>query len=249
MTSPVPRAWRRALEILRWRGPGHFLLLILRELLRPIMYWYAWNIYSTDLRLPLTQPYAKGKFDVRIFVGDKDRPVGREQLTLIGEPLPQNFDTRVSRGDALAIVYSGGEPVASGWMTFSSGMELAYGITWILRPAEGTQYGSFVIPKWRGHGIFSLLNVALNTYARENGVLHSIGSISVLNTQSLSLARRLGKKKIMTVILLHIRGLGWTFQKAIGAPLNTRFTSTPGRVGSSALRGTAISGCPPAERS
>jgi GNAT superfamily N-acetyltransferase len=239
MTSPVPRAWRRALEILRWRGLGHLLLLTLRELLRPIMYWYAWNIYSTDLQLPLTQPYAKGKFDVRIFVGDKDRPVAREQLTLLGEPLPQDFDTRVSRGDALAIVYSdgddgvahGGVPVASGWMTFSSGMELAYGITWILRPAEGTQYGSFVLPKWRGRGIFSLLNVALNTYARENGVLHSIGSISVLNTQSLSMARRLGKKRIMTVILLHIRGLGWTFQKALGAPLNTRFTPRTGKVG------------------
>jgi len=230
MTSPVPRAWLRALEILRWRGPGHFLLLTLRELLRPVIYWYAWNIYSTDLQLPLTQPYAKGKFDVRIFAGDKDRPVARQQLTLLGEPLPKNFDTRVNRGDALAIVYSGAEPVASGWMTFSSGMELAYGITWILRPAEGTQYGSFVLPKWRGHGIFSLLNVALNTYARENGVLRSIGSISVLNTQSLSMAKRLGKKKIMTVILVHIRGLGWTFQKAIGAPLNTRFTPWPGRV-------------------
>jgi GNAT superfamily N-acetyltransferase len=186
---------------------------------------------------------------MRIFAGDKDRASAREQLTLLGEPLPQNFDTRVNRGDALAIVYSCGEPVASGWMTFSSGMELAYGLAWILQPGEATQYGAFVLPKWRGHGIFSLLNVALNTYARENGVVHSIGSISVLNTQSLSMARRLGKKKIMTVMLLHIRGLGWTFQKAMGAALNTRFTSTPGRVGSSALRGTAISGCPPAERS
>ena len=249
MTSSVPRAWRRALEILRWRGLSYFVLLALREILRPVMYWYAWNIYSTDLRVPLTQPYAKGKFDVRIFAGGEDRALAREQLASLGEPLPQNFDTRVNRSDALAIVYSGAEPVAFGWMTFSSGMELAYGLAWILQPGEGTQYGAFVLPKWRGHGIFSVLNVALNTYAREHGVLRSIGSISVLNTQSLSMARRLGKKKIMTVMLLHIRGLGWTFQKAVGAPLHTRFTPTPGRVGSSALRGTAISGCPPVKRS
>jgi L-amino acid N-acyltransferase YncA len=223
MTSPVPRAWRRAGEILRWRGPGHFFLLVLREVLRPLMYWYAWNIYLTDLQEPLTRPYAKGKFDVRIFSGENDREIAHEQLASLGEPLPQNFAQRINRGDALGVVYCGAEPVAFGWMTFSSGMELAYGTTWILHPKEGTQYGSFVLPKWRGRGIHSVLNVALNTYAREHGVLRSVGSISVLNNQSLSMAKRLGKKKIMTVILVHVRGIGWTFRKAIGAPLHTRF--------------------------
>jgi hypothetical protein len=223
MTSPFPRAWRRAGEILRWRGPGHFFLLVLREVLRPLMYWYAWNIYLTDLEEPLTRPYAKGKFDVRIFAGENDREIAREQLASLGEPLPSNFAQRINRGDALGVVYCGPEPVAFGWMTFSSGMELAYGTTWILHTNEGTQYGSFVLPKWRGHGIFSVLNVALNTYAREHGVLRSVGSISVLNNQSLSMAKRLGKKKIMTVILVHVRGIGWTFRKAIGAPLHTRF--------------------------
>jgi len=227
MLISVPRAWRRALEILRWRGPGHFLLLALREMLRPLLYWYAWNIYLTDLRQPLTEPYAKGKFDVRILSGRNELETARQQLASFGEPVPDNFAVRMNRGDALAIVYSGSEPVAFGWMTFSSGMELAFGTHWILHPQEGTQYGSFVLPKWRGHGIFSVLNVALNTFARERGVVHSIGSISVLNSQSLSMARRLGKKKIMTVLVVRVRGLGWTFRKAIGAPLHTRFTGKP----------------------
>ena len=225
MSGPVPSTWRRALEILRWRGPGHFLLLALREVLRPVMYWYAWNIYLTDLEQPLTAPYAKGNFDVRIFSGEQDREMARKQLASVGPPLPDNFDARLNRGDALAILFCGTEPVASGWMTFTSGMEMAYGLKWILHANEGTQYGSFVLPKWRGQGIFSLLNVALNTYAREHGVVRSVGSISVLNSQSLSMAKRLGKKKLMTVILVHVRGLGWTFQKAIGVPLHTRFTS------------------------
>ena len=231
MTSPVPRAWCRALEILRWRGPGHFFLLALRELLRPVLYWYAWNIYLTDLQVPLTEPYAKRKFDVRIFAGDEDREMAREELASLGEPLPANFDARVNRGDALAIVRCGSKPVAFEWMTFSSGMELAYGTTWILQPNEGTPYGAFVLPKWRGHGIFSVMNVALNTYAREHGVLRSMSSISVLNSQSLSMAKRLRKKKIMTVILLRVRGIGWTFQKAIGAPLHTRFVGKDNLVG------------------
>jgi GNAT superfamily N-acetyltransferase len=102
-------------------------------------------------------------------------------------------------------------------------MELAFGTTWILQPNEGTQYGSFVLPAWRGHGIFSLLNVTLNRYARDLGIVRSIGSISVLNTQSLSMARKLGKKKIMTVILVRFRGTGWIVRKAIGAPLQSRF--------------------------
>jgi GNAT superfamily N-acetyltransferase len=225
MFNPVPPKWRRSLEILRWRGPGHFFLLALREVLRPVMYWYAWNIYLTDLQQPLTAPYAKGKFDVRIFSGSLDRETAREQLASLGEPLPANFDARINRGDALAIIRCGTEPVASGWMTFTSGMEMAYGLTWILQPNEGTQYGSFVLPKWRGQGIFSVLNVALNAYAREHGVLRSLGSISVLNSQSLSMAKRLGKKKLMTVILVRIRGLGWTFRKAIGSSLHTRFAN------------------------
>jgi len=30
----------------------------------------------------------------------------------------------------------------------------------------------------------------------------------------------MGKKKLMTVVLVRVRGLGWTFQKAIGSPLH-----------------------------
>ena len=56
-----------------------------------MLYWYAWNIYLTDLQALLTEPYAKGKFDVRIFAGDKDREMAREELASLGEPLPANF--------------------------------------------------------------------------------------------------------------------------------------------------------------
>jgi hypothetical protein len=152
--------------------------------------------YLTDLQVPLTEPHAKGKFDVRIFAGDKDREVAREELASLGEPLPANFDARVHRGDALAIVRCGSKPVAFEWMTFSSGMELAYGTTWILQPNEGTPYGAFVVPKWRGHGIFSVMNVALNTYAWEHGVLRSVSSISVLNSQSLSMANGCARRRL-----------------------------------------------------
>jgi hypothetical protein len=41
----------------------------------------------------------------------------------------------------------------------------------------------------------------------------------------------LRKKKIMTVILLRVRGIGWMFQKAIGAPLHARFIGKDTLVG------------------
>lgn len=229
MPFRLPRSLHRIQEVLRYRGPGYFVLLALRELLRPILYWYAWNIYRTDLQTAIGEPYAKEKFNVKIFRGEAQGKAASKELAKLGEELPRDFAARMRRGDAVAAVFSGDEAVAAGWMTFTSGMELAFGTNWILQPAEGTQYGSFVVPKWRGRGIFSVLNVALNTYAREQGVMRSIGSISVLNTQSLSMARRLGKEKIMTVILVRFRGVNWTFRMALGAPLGSRFTVDPTR--------------------
>jgi len=157
------------------------------------MYWYAWNIYLTDLEQPLTAPYAKGKFDVRIFSGEQDRETARTQLASVGAPLPDNFDARLNRGDALAIIYRGGEPVAFGWMTFTGGMEMAYGLKWILHANEGTQYGSFVLPKWRAQASLACECGAEHLCARAWWV-RSVGSISVLNSQSLSMAKRWARK-------------------------------------------------------
>src|ERR1700690_4327822 len=43
------RPWSRAFEILRWRGPGRFLLLALREVLRPLVYWHAYYIIQNEM--------------------------------------------------------------------------------------------------------------------------------------------------------------------------------------------------------
>src|SRR5690348_14141945 len=133
MRVSLLRSCGRALEIWRWRGPAHFALLALRELLRPVLYWYAWNIYETDLQSSIGESYGKGKFEVHIFRGYEERELARQQLATLGQPLPKDFDLRMSRGDAVAIVYLGSEGVAYGWMTFTSGMELAFGTHWILQ--------------------------------------------------------------------------------------------------------------------
>lgn len=41
-------------------GPIPFFLLSGREIMRPLVYWYAWNVYETDVvSQPLSDSYAK----------------------------------------------------------------------------------------------------------------------------------------------------------------------------------------------
>jgi hypothetical protein len=86
------------------------------------------------------------------------------------------------------------------------------------------KYDSFVPRKLRGGGIHSVVNVALNRYARQRGLAKLFSSISILNAQSMSLAKRLRQAKRMMVILVRVRGVKWTWRKAIGAPLESRFS-------------------------
>ncbi|MGH9684980.1 MAG: hypothetical protein ACRD4S_15375 [Candidatus Acidiferrales bacterium] len=224
MANKLARQWRRAPEMLRWRGPFRFLVLVVREILRPFVYWHIWHIVQTDLRQPLPGPYGREKIDVRIYTGQEDLEKAREALRSASELPPVEIDSRFGRGDVVAVANSDNEAAGSTWMTFCSGLELAFGTTWIIHSDEAVQYDSFVRPEWRGRGIHSSLNVALNAYAREHGKVRSLGSISILNSQSLSLARRLRKAKAMTVILVRVRGLNWTYGRAFGAPLDSRFS-------------------------
>jgi hypothetical protein len=113
--------------------------------------------------------------------------------------------------------------VGYGWLSLSTGVvELAFGITWIMRPHEAVRYGNFVLPNWRGRGIQSFVNAAVNAYARDLGIARTIASISTLNTQSMSLAKHYRTATTMKLVLVHIRGLNWTIHRASGAPFESR---------------------------
>ena len=88
---------------------------------------------------------------------------------------------------------------------------------------EAVRYGNFVRPNWRGRGIQSFVNAAVNEYARDLGIARTLGSISTLNTQSMSLAKHYRTATTMKVVLVHIRGLNWTIHRASGAPFESRF--------------------------
>ena len=144
-------------------------------------------------------------------------------LLPLGELQEEHISDRCRRGDIVAVAYAENEPVGYSWMTFDSGLELMFGTKWIVRSNEAVFYGSYVVPKWRGNGVHSWLDLEMNSYARQRGIARTFGSISVLNSASLSLARKQAKPAIMRLVLIRVRGLGWTYRRAIGAPLTSHF--------------------------
>ena len=227
MRKSLSQLLREAPSVLRWRGPFQFLLLVGREVLSPFVYWHVFHIFETDLRLPLPESYARERFVVRAYSGSADLEAHQTELASMGELQPSEIATRFRRGDVAIVAYEGSKPVGYVWLILSNGVELAFGLHWILNSHEALRHGSYVLPGCRGRGIHSFLNHAVNHYAQQHGIIRTLASISVLNPQSLSLANHFQKAPTMTLIVFRVRGVNWTYSRAIGAPLKSRFSKLP----------------------
>ena len=223
MANQISKRWKTARENMRWRGFLFSSLLGVRKVLSPVMYAHVWHIFQTDLQRPLVEPYAKEQVEVKIFAGNQDLEEASASISLMGIPR-EEISVRFGRGDVAAVAYVKQEAAGYMWLTFATGMELAFGVSWVLRPDEALRYGAFVVRRWRGLGIHSSLNRAMNEYARQRGLTRTFGGVSALNPQSLNLAKHARNPKIMTVILINIRGVNRTFARTIGAPLHSHFS-------------------------
>jgi GNAT superfamily N-acetyltransferase len=225
VTARGPSRWKAIREHLRWRSPFIVAVLVFREICRPIFYWHAWHIYESNISRGVSQPYAKDGFTTQIHDGQSNRAALTSMLAAMGELASDEIRSRITRGHVAAVAYSGNEPVGYIWLAFSGGADLWFGYDtyWKLNANEAMRYGSFVVPAFRGQAIHSLLNSAINTYARERGMVRSLGAVSVLNRQSLSLAKHYRRAITMTVVLARIRGVNWTIRKSFGAPMESRF--------------------------
>jgi GNAT superfamily N-acetyltransferase len=211
-------------EHLRWRGALIVSPLSLRELLRPVLYWHVWYVYETDISRGVPQPYCRSAFDVAIRTSRDDLASIKPDILTMGELCAAELDTRFQRGDAVVLASVSGQPVGYMWMGFSSGIELEFDTFWIIRAGEAVRYGAFVIPSFRGRGVYSLLNSTLNAYALERGVSRTLGSVSVLNPQSLSLPKNYNRAIAMTVFLARFQLFSFTVRKSFRAPLSARFS-------------------------
>jgi GNAT superfamily N-acetyltransferase len=199
-------------------------LLALREILRPLFYWHVWHIFETDISQHVPQPYAKEEARVKVYRSEDTPMVIQEQITAMGELETAEVALRFARGELIAIAFVKEQAVGYMWIVLSSGMELAFDTYWIVRSREAVKYGSFVLPAFRGLGIHSCLNSAVCSYLCKRGFIRTLSSVSVLNTQSMSLPKHNNTTIAMTVLMARIRKIDWTIRKSFRAPLETRFS-------------------------
>jgi hypothetical protein len=163
-TQPTSR-WRKIREHLRWRGAFIVALHTLRKLMSPLVYWDLWHIYETDISKQVPQPYAREEFAIRI-CGIADNPNSLTvMIASLGDLAPKEVASRLARGHFAAVAFSGEQPVGYMWLAFSCVPEELFDTSWVIRLGEAVRYNSFVIPPFRGRGVHSLLNTAVNCYS------------------------------------------------------------------------------------
>jgi GNAT superfamily N-acetyltransferase len=214
-------------ESIRWRDPFILCLLALREILSPLFYWYVWHIFESDISQQVPQPYAREEAKVKVYTPEDSLMVIQEQIAAMGELEAAEVGLRFARGDLIVIAFVKEQPVGYMWMALSSGLELAFDTYWIVRSHEAVKYGSFVLPAFRGLGIHSCLNSAVCAYLCKRGYVRTLSSVSILNTQSMSLPKHNNTTIAMTVLVARIRKIDWTIRKSFRAPLESRFSWPP----------------------
>lgn len=213
---------RSAFKEFRWRGPFRFSFLVLRELLSPLLYWHVLYVFE---KVAVPQSGETTKFDIQVYKGQANFARLARELVPMGQISAEFIERRLNSGDAVAVAYSDGEPVGYAWMMFSSGLELAFGTAWIVGAQEAALHGSFTHPKWRGRYVQRDLDRALMRYAYQLGIDTVYSTISALNTSMLRGSNRIIQRKIMTLVLVRVRGLNWVYRKSFGAPLESRFAA------------------------
>src|SRR5579859_5758588 len=120
--------WSKVREALRWRGPFVFFLVVLREMLRPLVYWHTYRIFETDLTgQPVPEPLGGEKVDVRVYAGELCSQEAKAKIISMGQLEPAEVDSRFNRGDMVVIACVGGEPTGYEWLCSANRvLELAF---------------------------------------------------------------------------------------------------------------------------
>jgi hypothetical protein len=223
------RVWSAIANVLRWRGPGGVVDWLLTGCLRPWVAWHVWQIFETDITDGVDAPFFDGEesLALRTIATADDALDLRAQLPSL-ERLPEReIVRRVLQGDALIVAALGDTPVGSMWISFVSGVPLAFDATWKVGEHEAVRYDSYVLPAHRGRRIHSVLNYGANCHARGRGVRRTLAAISVVNRQSLKLPKQNQREAVMTVSQIRLRGQQRSLRFAAGRRFDAHFMVVP----------------------
>jgi hypothetical protein len=213
----------RLTEMWRWRGPVRCAGLMVRYLMRSLVDWYVFYILETPIDpAKIRLPDANAPVTVKIHSLESGVENALADLTPILQLQPVNAGPRLRAGDSVAIAYHDGRAVGCSWFT-ARNLPMMWGLSWAVQPQEAVCFGSFVMPEWRGKRVHAILEGAINAQLHSQGIVQTCGSMSVLNPQTLSLAKQTNKRKRMTLLLVHLKGLDWHFHYSFGEPLEPRF--------------------------
>jgi hypothetical protein len=229
LQSRFVRASSSVASLLRWRGPFVVVALALKECLRPLMQCHVWYIFETDIADRVAGPYVSDGEGVTLetIMTPAAALDLRARLPSLERLAESEIVRRLTRGDALIIATRTACPVGSMWVSFVSGVPLAFDATWKIGEQEAVRYDSYVVPAYRGRRIHSLLNFGANGFARSRGVRRTFGSISILNRPSLRLAQQHQRAVAMIVVQIRLRGRTRSLKFATGRKFDERFGIAP----------------------
>jgi hypothetical protein len=213
---------------LRWRGPRRVAIMAVQRVLRPLVEWQVFKVLENDVAKEAQRGGADGgAFPVKIFrLEDGPEQVAAE-LAPILRLEPVDVGGRLLEGDVVGVGYSGNQAVGCCWAAFRRKVPLPMDTVWHINPGEAVLYHSFVLPEWRGKRVHRSLDVAFNAFMLEHGIRCTLASMSTLNPQTLSLAKRHDKPFVLTLYLVRITWLRWTWRYATGRPFHKHFEAAP----------------------
>jgi GNAT superfamily N-acetyltransferase len=213
---------QRFSETLRWEGPLWVLRRAAVQLLRPLITWDAFHVFQADLDVTPAPIPAREGIDLRIYHAPFHLDALRLKLSLTGAVLADQVESRLQRGDLAAVAFAGGEVAGFTWICLSPEEVRAKEPTLLLKRDEALHYHTFVIPERRGQGLHRILDSHLMRYVRDLGIARTFTVVDSRNPSSLKNQVRLGKRKVMTVVSVRLRGINQPWTVIIGGELKAR---------------------------
>jgi len=196
----------RAWEWIRWRGPGSFLLAVVRRLLRPIIEIQRHLFVEADMTEPLLPAAARVPLDVRLAtLADFEQ---YEEAFRAGGVSLEEARRRHERGDVCIIGLSGAHLAGFNWLTFSSFRAPELDATVELEPGDAFGLFIFTLPAWRGKGIHPALASHSDSYLYSHSYKRLLFFIVPQNRQSLKATEKLpNRRRTKTVWAIRLLGM------------------------------------------